>query len=53
MCVTALEPVDNASSIEPASSIAGQTTASETTLLPNDEEAFALQPLDSTSVVAG
>ncbi|XP_067931404.1 double-strand-break repair protein rad21 homolog [Watersipora subatra] len=44
---------DEASTIGQASSIMAQTTASETTLLTNDDEAFALQPLDNTSIVTG
>lgn len=52
LCALALDGIEEASSIAPATSMA-QTTTSESTLLANDEEAFALEPLDTASMVTG
>lgn len=47
----ALDSMSEGPSMAPSS--VTQPTMSDTTLLANDEEAFALEPLDTTSVVAG
>lgn len=40
-------------SINASASVTQQPTMSDTTLLSNDAEAFALEPLDNTSMVTG
>ena len=46
-------PDEAPSSITAPSSTTIQPTMSDTTLITNEEEAFALEPLDTTSMVTG